>query len=139
MKRIPNLITGVSARLPDGKQPGKRHKYGVSKREGRTVDGIVFDSVREAERYVTLKMVERAGGIRNLRLQVPFRWECKCFANGRECNSLARNKYEKYLVDFTYEQDGKTVYEDVKGMRTKEYKRKKRIVEELFQIEITEV
>lgn len=41
-------------------------KFGNLKCE---VDGFKFDSVKEAHRYGTLKMLEQAGKIRNLRLQ----------------------------------------------------------------------
>ena len=36
------------------------------------VDGITFDSKKEANRYRELKLLERAGKICCLRLQVPF-------------------------------------------------------------------
>ncbi|WP_416330384.1 DUF1064 domain-containing protein, partial [[Clostridium] innocuum] len=47
----------------------KKSKYGAVKTE---VDGIMFDSKREASRYQELRLLEQAGEITNLRLQVPF-------------------------------------------------------------------
>ena len=44
-------------------------KYGAKK---ATVDGIVFDSRKEARRYSELKILEKAGEIENLRRQVKF-------------------------------------------------------------------
>lgn len=50
------------------KQP-KKSKYGAVK---TTIDDITFDSLKEAQRYKELKVLERAGMITNLRLQVPY-------------------------------------------------------------------
>ena len=45
------------------------HKYGNTK---ASVDGIVFDSIREARRYKDLKLLQASGKISDLRLQVAF-------------------------------------------------------------------
>lgn len=45
---------------------GRKHKFGAKRTE---VDGVSFASKREAERYAELKLLERAGAIKNLRLQ----------------------------------------------------------------------
>ena len=50
----------------------KLHKYNVSSKERRTVDGITFDSMAEMNRYMELKMLERAGIITDLELQPKF-------------------------------------------------------------------
>lgn len=95
------------------------------------VDGIKFDSKREANRYYELKLYQRTKQISDLQLQVPFvlidksKW-------GRAI---------KYVADFTYIQDGKLVVEDVKSpiSITPVYKLKKRLLAERYGIEIKEV
>lgn len=47
----------------------KKSKYGAVKTE---VDGITFASKHKASRYLELWLLEQAGEITNLRLQVPF-------------------------------------------------------------------
>lgn len=117
-----------------GKTP-KRHKYGVAPKEERTVDGITFDSKKEAERYKILKLAEEAGDITDLELQPRYSWN--------EVNTANKNeviKKREYRADFRYtDKGGKVVVEDVKGVRTREYKRKKKLVEKLYGIEIVEV
>ena len=140
------LITGKTAKLPGDfnlnntttkAQPVRRHKYGVAARDDRTAQGIVFDSKREMEAFLRLQQAEKAGAIRHLKRQVPFTWEIVYRANGKEYV-----KREKYVSDFTYvEKVGDVdtfVVLDVKGVRTAVYKRKKRIMLELYGIKIKE-
>lgn len=98
-------------------------KYGNKKTE---IDGFMFDSKREAARYVELKYLESAGLIADLELQPKF----PCVVNGK--------KVCEYRADFKYTQDGQPIIEDVKGFRTKEYRIKKKLVEALYGIEIKE-
>jgi len=102
----------------------KQPKYRNKKVE---VDGIVFDSMREAKRYKELSMLLRAGKISDLKLQVPFILIEK-YRNGE---GKAIRKME-YIADFVYKQDGKTVVEDTKGFRTKEYRIKKKLFEHKY-------
>lgn len=97
----------------------KRHKYGARRVE---VDGISFASRKEARRYQELKLLERAGKIQNLRRQIRF----------------ALVQTVVYVADFQYTENGETVVEDVKGYRTAEYKRKRRLMLEQHQIAIKE-
>ena len=108
------------------------NKYGARK---TTIDGIKFDSKHEAERYAELKLLQRAGEIRDLQLQVPFELIPAQKRNGktiREC---------KYIADFAYfdKRTGETVVEDAKGMRTDVYKLKKKMMLWEYGIEIKEV
>ena len=92
------------------------------------VDGITFDSKKEAGRYRELKMLERAGAISDLRLQVPFELIPK--QNGeRAC---------LYKADFVYIKDGKMVVEDTKGIKTDVYKIKRKLMLYRYGIKITE-
>lgn len=93
------------------------------------VDGITFDSKKEATHYQELKLLERAGEIHDLKLQVPFVLIDKS-AHGRQI---------KYVADFVYYQDGQMVVEDVKGFKTDVYKLKKRLMAERYEIEIKEI
>lgn len=97
------------------------------------VDGILFDSKKEAARYKELKQKEAAGEIKNLRRQVRYPLMPKMKIEGIK----VRATY--YIADFVYEEDGKEVVEDVKGYRTREYRNKKRQMKERHGIEIREV
>lgn len=101
-----------------------------------TVDGQIFDSKKEANRYKELRLLEKAGEIKDLRMQVKFtlipaqRDEATGKVVERECS---------YKADFVYEEDGKTVVEDVKGFRTKEYIIKRKLMLYQYGIRIREV
>lgn len=123
-------------------------KYGNKKTE---VDGFVFDSKAEANHYLELKLREHAGEIFALELQPSF----LCVVNGKRiCIYKADFRYKEYTPTETIrtiEKDGsvtakeieftgfKSVVVDVKGFKTKEYILKKKLVEALFNITITEV
>lgn len=106
------------------------------------VDGIRFASMKEAKRYGELKLLEKAGKIRALKLQVPL-----VLSAGND----RRTSIGKYVADFVYEEwvDGfragvgrdyyRRVVEDVKGFKTPLYRWKKRHVEAQYGIEIREV
>lgn len=95
------------------------HKYNVSKKEDRTMDGIVFDSKLEMTRYAELKMLERVGKISKLQLQPKFLLIPKTERGGRA---------SYYTADFTYIEEGKIIVEDAKGFRTDVYKLKKKLL-----------
>lgn len=97
-----------------------------------TIDGIQFDSAKEAKRYVKLRDMEMAGEIQELRLQVPFE-----ILPSFECDGV---KYRgmKYIADFVYYRDGKQVVEDTKGWKTAEYRMKKKLMAYMNHINIEE-
>lgn len=101
----------------------KRNKFNAKKTE---VDGILFDSKREARRYQDLKIAERCGVISDLRLQVVY--------------ALRVNDIHvcSYRADFQYFEDGQIVLEDAKGIRTREYKIKRALMKAIYGIEIRE-
>jgi Protein of unknown function (DUF1064) len=117
--------------IPVQLTPRKRSKYGVRNdavgKLERTCDGITFASKAEMQRYWDLNLLERAGLIRNLKLQPVY--ELKVHGE-RVC---------KYVADFRYEENGKIVVEDCKGVRTAEYRLKKRLMKIIHKIEIKEV
>ena len=97
-----------------------------------TIDGIQFDSAKEAKRYTKLRDMQEAGEIQGLRLQVPFE-----ILPSFECDGV---KYRgmKYIADFVYYRDGKQVVEDTKGWKTKEYRLKKKLMAYINHINIEE-
>lgn len=114
----------TSAQTPTEKP--KKSKYGAVKTE---VDGIMFDSKREASRYQELQLLEQAGEITNLRLQVPY----ILFPEDEHGRAL------KYIADFVYNDNkGALVVEDAKGHPTDVYKIKRRLMAELKGIKIKE-
>lgn len=86
-----------------------------------TVDGITFDSKREADRYLILKSMEEDGTIENLRRQVRYELVPAFDVDGRHYRPVY------YVADFVYVEDGKEVVEDVKGMRTDVYRLKSKL------------
>lgn len=107
----------------------RESKYGNRK---VTVDGVTFDSVKEASRFQELRMLERAGEITGLVRQVRIELIPK--------TKLYRACY--YVCDYAYfdKREGKTIYEDVKGgnFRTKEYLLKRKLLYWRDGIEIKE-
>lgn len=94
------------------------------------VDGILFDSRKEAKRYYELKLLQRAGEISDLQLQVKYELIPKQ-TNERACN---------YIADFVYQdKTGQVVVEDVKGKRTKEYVIKRKLMLYQHGIRVVEV
>lgn len=94
------------------------------------IDGKVFDSKKEANRYVYLRLMERSGAISELKTQVKYILIPKN-KNGREIS---------YIADFTYIENGELIVEDVKSKATKTplYNLKKRLMAEVHGIKIRE-
>ena len=121
----------------------KSRKYGNSKVE---VDGILFDSKREARRYLDLLLLEKAGDISDLQRQVkyvliPAQREPDIIGprGGRKPGKLLEHEVS-YVADFVYkDKDGNTIAEDTKGFRTKDYIIKRKLALYLFGIRIREV
>lgn len=109
---------------PQEKQ--KRHKYGAEPVE---IDGHKFPSKKEAGRYLVLRRDKKLGLIKKLRLQVEYQ------LNEGGSHSL------KYIADFVYVDvaTGLEIVEDAKGYRTREYKKKKKLMKQIHKIKIKEV
>lgn len=130
---------------PDDGTPGGGRKYHNKPTERVTASGAVlrFDSQKEARRYDELAALERAGKIRDLRMQVDFTLqEAYTDGEGRRVRAI------RYRADFTYwrydDPPGgwvRFVVEDVKSRatRTKEYVMKRKLMKERFNIDIQEV
>ena len=103
-------------------------KYGASKAPCR--QGHIHDSIKEAARCNELHMLLAAHKIENLEIQ-------------KEFLLVPAIKYEKpmkserkvsYIADFVYDdtETGKTIIEDTKGIKTKEYIIKRKLVKEKY-------
>lgn len=117
-----------------------------------TVDGVTFDSKREHNRYKELLLLERAGEISNLRRQVKFvlipaQYEKtpERYTRGERKGELKQGKLLErecaYLADFVYIDNtyNKKVVEDTKGVRTKDYIIKRKLMLYRYNIKIKEV
>ena len=88
-----------------------------------SVDGIEFDSRKEANRYCELKLLQRAGKIQNLELQKAFELipaQREAYTIGKRGGIIKGKVIEKavfYRADFVYTENGETVVEDVKGYK----------------------
>jgi hypothetical protein len=101
--------------LEECRKKKRENKY---KAERVTVDGITFDSKREASRWLFLKDRERAGEIKDLKRQV------RVPLLGRYDKLRTRKGYDmRITIDFSYieESTGARVYEDAKGVPTRDY------------------
>ena len=109
----------------------KAHKYHA---KPTVVDGIRFASQKEARRYQELKLLEKAGEIRDVELQRKF----PLYAGD---GSGRFRLVGHYIADFMYRQtrDNLPVVEDVKGFKTPLYRWKKKHVEAQYGLTITEV
>jgi len=100
---------------------------------GLLIAHAYFDSKKESAFYGELKFHEKAGLITDLELQPKFTWTVTYSHGDRKVA-----KKETYRADFAYTENGERRYVDVKGFKTRVYKRKKKIVEKLFDVEIIE-
>ncbi|MEQ3625956.1 MAG: DUF1064 domain-containing protein [Celeribacter sp.] len=102
----------------------KANKFGAI---AVTVDGIRFDSMREARRWGELRLMEKAGEIRNLRRQVRIPLEGR---NGPIAFQPSGRK-AVYVADFVYEDsrlEWAEVIEDSKGHQTPDFKLKRAVL-----------
>lgn len=132
------------------------------------VDGIKFSSKKEAKRYSELKIMENAGIISDLKLQVKFVLIPAQYEESSEMPKLGSNrgvqdkeftctkKNKKigctkrksrcvereccYIADFTYlDENNNFIVEDTKGMRTDVYKIKRKLMLYVHGIKIIEI
>ncbi len=97
----------------------KRHKYNAKVVE---FDGFRFASKKELKRYLELKTLEKAGKIKDLKLQPIFLLQEGFYYQGKSIRQIT------YRADFEYvDEKGNRVVEDVKGFKTDVYKLKKKL------------
>jgi hypothetical protein len=100
------------------------------------LDNIKFDSKREGNRYMELKILEEAGLIKDIELQKEFILQPSFKKNGKTYRKIS------YKADFYYFDNhlGKYIVEDVKGFKTDVYKLKKKMFEYNYpELELVEV
>ena len=114
------------------------------------IDGIEFDSIKEADRYSELKILQRSGAISDLKMQVRYNLipvlraePTEVYKRGPKKGQYKPGKVLEnavyYIADFVYKENGKEVVEDAKGARTKEYILKRKLMLWVHGIRIREV
>ena len=86
-------------------------------------------------RWHELKLMERAGLISDLQRQVSF----SLIPNLKDDSGKVIERAVKYIADFCYIQDGVAVVEDVKGLRTREYVLKRKMMLYFHGIRVKEI
>lgn len=99
-----------------------------------TRDGETFDSVKEYRRWCELKLLERAGKIRELQRQVKFELIPSQRIKGKVVERAC-----SYVADFAYYDGNNHVVEDTKGFKTKDYIIKRKLMLWVHGIQIKEV
>ena len=123
LQRIQKRLGGnVRTHTMKGSDPKSKYRN-----QKTVVDGITFDSKREAARWQALQLMQKAGEITDLERQVryPIR------VNGTEVCC--------YISDATYRREGKLVVEDAKGHRTRDYILKRKLMKAALGIDVIEV
>lgn len=105
-----------------------KNKFNATK---TSIGGHTFDSKAEAEHYANLKLLEKAGVIQNLELQPRFLLQDGFMYQGHHERKI------EYVADFRYQRDGRTIVEDVKGVKTDVYKLKRKLFLHKYGDEIT--
>ena len=99
------------------------------------VDGVTYDSMKEYRRYRVLKEREDEGMIQNLQRQVKF----ILIPTQRSGTGELIERECSYIADFVYKEDRKTIVEDTKGFKTKEYILKRKLMLYVHGIRIKEI
>lgn len=124
-KSVYNKLLNNSITVKENKYKNKKVIY----------NGIKFDSIKEKNRYIQLLYLEKAGLIKDLKLQYEFELQPAFTLNKKKIRKIS------YIADFYYYDNNLNDYvvEDVKGIRTDVYKLKKKMFEYKYQKEITEI
>lgn len=111
----------------------KRPKYGNKK---VVMQGIEFDSRKEANRYVELNLLLRAKKISNLELQKKF-----VLIPAQRIDGKVVERECSYIADFTYidADTGTMIVEDTKGFKTKDYIIKRKLMLWVHNVSIREI
>ena len=97
-----------------GEPPKKPPKYRNKKTE---VDGVMFDSVKEANRFQQLRLMEKAGQIKDLRRQVRYELQEGFIGiSGKWVRPIC------YIADADYWENGRHIVEDTKSPATRKIK-----------------
>lgn len=129
--RLAGTRTAAEMRDAPLEKGPRSQKYGNEK----VIDGdLRFDSKAEHRRWIHLKWLEKAGEITNLKRQVPFE-----LIPAQPKPSGGHERATVYIADFTYEEGGVQIVEDVKGAVTPEYRLKRKLMLWRHGVEVREV
>lgn len=124
---------------------------GHSKYHSRKVikDGEKFDSVKEYKRFCELLLLEKAGEVTDLKRQVKFvlipaqyEYIKQYSKNGKQLKDkrVLLERETAYIADFVYRnKDGRVVVEDTKGVKTKDYIIKRKLMLHVYGIKVKEI
>ncbi len=112
--------------------------------------GMTFDSRKELRRYHELELLQRAGAISDLKRQARFELipaqreePTEQYKRGPKKGEFKPGKVIEqatyYIADFVYNENNKTIVEDAKGVRTKDYIVKRKLMLWIHGIRIREV
>lgn len=107
----------------------------------KTSDGIVHASRRESVRWIQLRLLERAGKIANLKRQVKYVLIPSQYEKAATKKRKLLERECSYIADFVYWDNEKDelVVEDTKGVKTKDYVIKRKLMLKEYGIQIKEV
>ena len=110
------------------------NKYGAQK---TTFMGKEFDSKKEAERFAILRYMQMGKQISGLECQVKF----ELIPNQKDENGKVIERAVNYIADFVYTdlKTGEQIVEDTKGVKTKDYIIKRKLMLHKYGIRIREV
>ena len=121
------------------------YNYNKYKSRKTSVNGAIFDSKKEYNRYIELTLLSRSGAIKGLKRQVKFelipaQYESDIISpRGKVKKGKLIERAVSYIADFVYtDENGKIVAEDCKGMRTKDYIIKRKLLLYMHGIKIKE-
>ena len=122
------------------------YNYNKYKSHKTSANGVIFDSKKEYNRYIELTLLSRSGAIKGLKRQVKFelipaQYEPDIInPRGKAKKGKLIERAVSYIADFVYtDETGKTVVEDTKGFRTKDYIIKRKLLLYMHGIRIKEI
>lgn len=120
-KRKMRVSKEIYSKLLNNSIDYKQSKY---KNKKVVYNGIKFDSQKERNYYIKLKLLEDAGKIKDLKLQVKFELQPKFKSGNKNIQAIS------YIADFIYlDEENKLHIIDTKGVRTDVYKIKKKMMQ----------
>ena len=122
------------------------YNYNKYKSHKTNANGVVFDSKKEYYRYIELTLLSRSGAIKELKRQGKFELSPAQYEpdiinpRGKAKKGKLIERAVSYIADFVYtDENGKTVVEDTKGFRTKDYIIKRKLLLYMHGIRIKEI
>lgn len=120
-KRKMRVSKEIYSKLLNNSIEYKQNKY---KNKKVVYNGIKFDSQKERNYYIKLKLLEDAGKIKDLKLQVKYELQPKFKSGNKNIQAIS------YIADFTYlDEENKLHIVDTKGVRTDVYRIKKKMMQ----------